>query len=109
MVRAAFLAWLTGAAGYGVWQTLHGSTPRLPWLGLILTASAPLVYVLRTFAGRPGPNIGTHPVEYSVVAGLGLAVTLAMAWRFGPGAGNAHIWAGTTFVLWWAFLKRPSH
>jgi len=104
-VRVALMGWLAGTAGYGLLMVLRGTGPVLSALGLALTAMSPLIYLVGSLRDRSGPATGHHPVTYSAVAGLGLAMTLALSWRFGAAAGQLHIWAGVTLLLWWAWLR----
>lgn len=105
---SAFVAWLTLFSLYAFIQLVRGTEPLLSWLGLALTAFAPLVFFLKAFLFK-SPRTVRHPLEYSVLSGLGLVMTMAMSFRYGQVAGAMHIWAGLTFFAWIAYLRWYSH
>ena len=101
---SAFVSWLTVVSLYAFTQLLRGTEPLLSWLGLALTAFAPLVFFLKAFLFR-SPRTPRHPVEYSVLSGLGLAITMAMSFRYGDATGAIHVWAGITLLGWFVYLR----
>jgi len=101
---SAFLTWLALVSLYSFTQLARGTEPLLSWLGLALTALAPLVFFIKAFLFK-SPRTPRHPVEYSILSGLGLAVTMAMSFRYGDAAGMIHAWAGATLLLWLAYLR----
>ena len=101
---SAFITWLTLLSLYGFARVIGGSEPLLSWLGLALTAFAPLVFFIKAFLFK-SPRTSRHPVEYSILVGLGLAVTMAMSFRYGQAAGEIHLWAGVTLLAWLAYLR----
>jgi len=78
--------------------------PLLSWLGLALTALAPLVFFISVFVSDT-PRTPRHPVQYSVLSALGLAITMALSYRYDEAAGIIHIWAGVTFAGWLVYLR----
>jgi len=100
---AVIIAYLAGASGYAVAQLSRGAEPANSWRGLALAALPPLVWLVRARAWRSWVS-ERPPLAYSVMSGLGLAVTLSQSWRFGPAAGWAHLWAGGAFVAWAAWV-----
>ncbi|MDH3902495.1 MAG: peroxiredoxin family protein [Xanthomonadales bacterium] len=101
---SAFVTWLTLLSLYAFSRLALGTEPLLSWLGLALTAFAPLVFFLKAFLFK-SPRTPRHPVEYSVLSGLGLAITMATSFRYGQAAGEIHIWAGVTLLAWLAYLR----
>jgi hypothetical protein len=101
---AAFFAWAGLTAISAMVQVIKGAEPLLSWLGLALSTLPPLTYFIRVFvfglsrAARPS-------LVYSILIGLGLAITMAMSWRFGDAAGAVHIYAGATLLMWLAYLR----
>ena len=101
---STFVTWLALVSLYAVTMLLKGTEPLLAWLGLALTAFAPLAFFLKAFLFK-SPRTPHHPVEYSVVSGLGLAMTMAMSFRYADATGNLHVWAGITLLGWFAYLR----
>lgn len=102
--RGIFIAWLAVLCGYGLVQSIRGMEPLLSWIGLTLCAAAPLLFQARTRLSR-SPQTRSTAFVYSAFCGLGLALTLAMSYRYGPAAGNTHIWAGITLLAWLVYLR----
>ena len=101
---SAFVAWLALVSLYAFTMLLRGTEPLLAWLGLALTAFAPLAFFLKAFLFK-SPRTPHHPVEFSVVSGLGVAMTMAMSFRYGEATGNLHVWAGITLLGWFTYLR----
>ena len=101
---SGFVSWLAVISLYAITQLVKGTEPLLSWLGLALAASAPLAFFIKAFVAR-SPRTPRHPVEYSILSGLGLAVTIAMSYRHGDAAGIIHIWAGITLLAWLVYLR----
>ena len=101
---SAFITWLTLLSLYAFAKVIGGTVPLLSWLGLALTAIAPLAFFIKAFLFK-SPRTPRHPVEYSILGGLGLAVTMAMSFRYGQAAGQIHMWAGVTLLAWLAYLR----
>jgi len=101
---SAFTSWLTLVTIYAFTQLARGSEPLLSWLGLALTAFVLLVFFIKAFIAKSA-RTPRHPVEYSILSGAGLALTLAMSYRYGDAAGSIHIWAGITLLAWLAYLR----
>ena len=101
---SAFVAWLSLLSTYSFVQLISGTDPLLSWLGLALAAFAPLVFFLKAFLLK-SPRTPRHPLEYTTLSGLGLAITMAMSLRYGQAAGHLHIWAGVTLLGWLAYLR----
>jgi peroxiredoxin len=94
---SGFVTWLAVVSLYAFTQLVRGTEPLLSWLGLALTAFAPLVFFIKAFTFK-SPRTPRHPVEYSVLSGLGLVLTMAMSARYGQAAGAIHVWAGITLL-----------
>jgi peroxiredoxin/uncharacterized membrane protein len=101
---SAYLTYLTAASVYALAQLVRGMDPLLSWLGMALAALGPLSFFAWIMVTRP-PRTARHPVEYSVVSALGLAMTMAMSWRHGAAAGAAHVWAAVAVIGWLAYLR----
>ncbi len=100
---SGFVTWLTLVTIYAVVELARGMEPMLSWLGLALTAFAPLVFFIKAFVAKSA-RTPRHPVEYSILSGAGLALTMAMSYRYGEAAGIVHIWAFITLLAWLAYL-----
>jgi len=101
---SCFVTWLTLLSIYAFNQLARGSEPLLSWLGLALAAFAPLVFFIKAFLFRTA-RTARHPVEYSLLIGAGLALTMTMSYRYGNAAGAVHIWAGVTLLAWLLYLR----
>ena len=101
---SVFVGWLFILSGYAITQLLKGTEPLLSWLGLALTAFAPLAFFIKAFLFK-SPRSPRHPLQYTLLSGLGLAATMAASYRYETAAGNIHIWAGFTFVCWVVYLR----
>jgi len=101
---SGFVTWLAVVSLYAFTQLIRGSEPLISWLGLALAAFSPLVFFIKAFAFK-SPRTPRHPVEYSVLSGLGLVVTMAMSFRYGQAAGAIHVWAGITLLAWLVYLR----
>ena len=101
---SGFVTWLALVSVYAIAQLVRGTEPLLSWLGLALAAFSPLVFFIKAFAFK-SPRTPRHPIEYSVLSGLGLVVTMAMSFRYGQAAGAIHVWAGITLLAWLVYLR----
>ena len=101
---SGFVTWLAVVSVYAIAQLVRGTEPLLSWLGLALAAFSPLVFFIKAFAFK-SPRTPRHPIEYSVLSGLGLVVTMAMSFRYGQAAGAIHVWAGITLLAWLVYLR----
>ena len=101
---SGFVTWLAVVSVYAIAQLVRGAEPLLSWLGLALAAFSPLVFFIKAFAFK-SPRTPRHPIEYSVLSGLGLVVTMAMSFRYGQAAGAIHVWAGITLLAWLVYLR----
>lgn len=101
---SVFLLWLTLASLYALTQVIRGAEPLLSWLGLGLSSLAPLTFLIKTLVLK-SPATRRHPLEYSIVGGLGLALTMAMSLRYQQAAGAVHIWAGVSLIGWVVYLR----
>ncbi len=101
---SSFISWLAFVAIYAFTQLARGTEPLLSWLGLALSAFAPLAFFIKAFVAKSA-RTPRHPVEYSILSGAGLAITMAMSYRYGDAAGSMHIWAFITLLLWLIYLR----
>jgi peroxiredoxin/multidrug transporter EmrE-like cation transporter len=101
---SAFVSWLSLVTIYAVTQLTRGAEPLLSWLGLALTALAPLAFFIKAFVAKSA-RTPRHPVEYSILSGAGLALTMAMSYRYGDAAGSLHVWAFITLLVWLVYLR----
>ena len=101
---SAFVSWLALVSMYAFTQLIRGTEPLLSWLGLALAAIAPLVFFIRAFTFK-SPRTRRHPIEYSILSGLGVAMTMTMSFRHGQAAGLMHVWAGITLISWLVYLR----
>jgi len=85
-------------------QLARGMEPLLSWLGLALSAVAPLAFFVKAFLFKSA-RTPRHPVEFSILSGSGLAITMAMSYRYGDAAGTMHIWAFLTLLFWLVYLR----
>ncbi len=99
-----FIAWILVASLFALAQLVRGQEPLLSWFGLALASLSPLAFFTRVFLTRP-PRTQRHPVEHSILGGLGLVMCMAAQWRYGQAAGAIHIWAGLSMAAWLAYLR----
>lgn len=100
----AFTVYLVVASTYALAQLVRGMEPLLSWLGLGLATLGPLTFFAWILVAKPA-RTARHPVEYSMISALGLAITMVMAWRHGETAGSIHLWAGIAVAGWFAYLR----
>jgi len=98
------VAWLSFAGVYALVRSGSGTQPLLSWIGLILCVSGPALFLAGAWWSKTRHTRHTA-LGYSIICGLGLAMTLAMSYRYGPAAGHAHVWAGITLIGWLAYLR----
>lgn len=96
--------WLTLVTLYALIQLVRGMEPLLSWLGLALTALPLLIFFLRSMLGSKAVS-SDHRLGFSVVAALGLAITMAMSYRYAQAAGIVHVWSGVTLSAWLTYLR----
>lgn len=101
---STFIAWLAVLSIYAFIQIARGAEPVLSWVGLALSAFAPLTFFIKAFLIK-SPRTPRHPVGYSALSGLGLAMTVAISSRYEQAAGVIHIWAGITVLAWLVYLR----
>jgi len=89
---------------YALTQIVRGMEPLLSWLGLGLSAVAPLAFFIKAFLFKSA-RTPRHPLEYSILSGLGLVLTMAMSYRYGQAAGAIHFWAGSSLLGWLVYLR----
>ncbi len=77
----AFIALLLLVLGLALVELMSPATPALPVLGLMLTAAAPLVFLVSTRLMPPQDR--RHPVAVSASMGLGCAMIMVGVQRFG--------------------------
>ena len=99
-----FITWLAMVSLYAFIQLGRGVEPLFSWLGLALASFAPLVFFIKAFLYK-SPRTRRHPVEFSLLSGLGLAITMAMSFRYDQAAGLIHVWAGITLLGWLVYLR----
>ena len=101
---SSFITWLAFVTIYAIIELARGMQPLLSWLGLALAAGAPLAFFIKIFISKSA-RTPRHPVEYSILSGAGLALTMAISYRYGDAAGAIHIWAGITLLAWLVYLR----
>ena len=101
---SSFVTWLAFVSIYSVSQLARGMEPLLSWLGLALSALAPLAFFVKAFLFKSA-RTPRHPVEFSILSGMGLVITMAMSYRYTDAAGNMHIWAFLTLLFWLVYLR----
>ena len=101
---STFITWLTIISICAFTQLVRGAEPLLSWAGLALAALSPLMFFIKAYLAK-SPRTPRHPVEYSVLSGLGLAVTMLTSYRYGDAAGSIHVWAGITLLAWFVYLR----
>jgi peroxiredoxin len=105
---SAFVAWLMFSATYALVQMFRGMDPLLSWFGMALAALGPLAFFAGLYLSHPA-RTARHPLEYSIVSGLGLAISMTISWRYGETAGMIHAWAGASLIGWLIYLRWYSH
>jgi hypothetical protein len=90
-------------SAYAMMQLLRGVNPTLSWLGLFFAATSPITFLFYSRVFRP-KNI-QHPVVFSMLCGLGVAISMVASWKYGNTAGMVHVWAGCCLVGWVLYLR----
>ena len=101
---SCFASGLMVVTVFALSQLARGTEPMLSWLGLALTAFSPLVFFIKALLAKSA-RTPRHPVEYSMLSGLGLVITMVMSYRYGDVAGSIHIWAFITLLSWLIYLR----
>jgi len=101
---SVFVTWLAAISIYSLSRLTTGAEPLLSWLGLALTALPPTVFFIKAFVAK-SPRTPRHPVEFSILSALGLALTMGVSFRYGQAAGNIHVWSGITVIGWLMYLR----
>ena len=99
-----FIGWLSVISLNSLIRLASGAEPLLSWLGLALCTVSPLAFFIKAFLAKT-PRTRRHPVEFSVLSGLGLGITMAMSFRYGEAAGNLHVFAGIAMLGWLVYLR----
>ncbi len=104
ILTGALLAYLCLALGWGAWQILPTDNgPLWSWGGLALAASAALSGLLWDLSrGQPNQR---PPLIFTVLCGLGLAISMSQSYRYGDAAGWAHVAAGAVLIGWFVYLR----
>jgi hypothetical protein len=96
-----FVALLVLVSLYAAVQLGRNMTPWISWLGLLLAATTPLIFLaLDRFQTKP-----IQPIAFSSICGLGVAIAMTSSWKHGNAAGMVHIWAGICLIGWFVYLK----
>ena len=90
---------------YALIQLFRGVYDSLSWLGLGLSALGPLIFFMQCRGGDENAQPIVLPLVSSIIGGLGLAICMAVSWRYGPAAGWTHAWAGSAMIGWWLYLR----
>jgi len=98
-IAYSFAIMLSGASAL-----LTGTGPRLLTLGMFLSGAGPALFFLLAFT-KPKARTSSHPLGYSLICGLGVAITMSQSWKFGTVAGSAHLWSGACLAGWMIYLK----
>jgi peroxiredoxin len=101
---STFLTFVVYLTLYAAVEIARGMQPLLSWLGLLLSAGAPLVFFIRVFVSAKSVAVA-HPIGTTMLCGLGLAITMAMSYRYADAAGSIHIWAGLCLLAWVTYLR----
>jgi len=101
---STFITWLTVISIFAFTQLVRGAEPLFSWAGLALAALSPLMLFIKAYLAK-SPRTPRHPVEYSVLSGLGLVLTMVASYRYGDAAGSIHVWAGVTLLAWLVYLR----
>jgi peroxiredoxin len=101
---SAFSGYIAFAFFYALFQLIRGMEPLFSWLGLALSAGSPLAFLAWLYLSGKA-RTSRHPVVVSVFCGLGVAMTMAANWRYGPASGMVHLWAGLCLLAWFAYLQ----
>ncbi len=101
---STFSSYLAVAFFYALFQMLRGMDPFLSWLGLALSAGSPLAFLAYLYLAGAA-RTSRHPVVVSVFCGLGVAMTMAINWRYETASGTVHLWAGLCLLAWFTYLQ----
>jgi len=97
-------AFTTALTLYALVEVMRGIQPALGWFGLVIAAGAPTAYFVLGFI-RPAAQSPRLPALTGALCGLGLAITMAVNWRYGEASGIIHIWAGACLIGWFILLR----
>jgi hypothetical protein len=97
--------YLTLLFAYALIQLFRGVNGSVSWLGLALSALGPLIFFMQSRGVSATAEPTALPLMSSMIGGLGLAICMAVSWRYGPAAGWAHAWAGSAMIGWWLYLQ----
>lgn len=89
------------AIGLGQW--LNPGVPELPAIGLIITAIAPLAFLIRLRLAAPQEK--RHPVVISAIMGLGCAMIMIGIQRFGDDHRWMLVLALLTLCAWMLYQR----
>lgn len=85
-------------------QLCTGQSPAISWIGLLLASASPLAFLgFRHLMRRRGEDF--HPIVFSGLCGLGVAISMTASWKFGNAAGQIHIWSGICLIAWFVFIR----
>jgi peroxiredoxin len=101
---SAFVAFLYLALGYALVELIRGMSPVGSWAGLAIATAGPAAFFTWVFLYQPA-RTSRHPLAITIVSGLGLAITMAMSFRYDTAAGIVHFWAGLAFIGWVLFVR----
>lgn len=104
-IRSAFISLfvllLVLLSMYAAIQLARNMTPWISWLGLLLAAATPLIFLaLDRYQAKT-----IQPIAFSSICGLGVAIAMTSSWKHGNAAGIVHIWAGVCLIGWFVYLK----
>lgn len=103
-VLVGFYTFYLAAASIYALTAWQRGIPALSCVGLLLAAGSPLAGI--GWQRRCQAHLNREQaLGFSMVSGIGLAMTMAISWRFGEVAGNNHVWAGLALVGWVAYLR----
>jgi len=100
----SYYGFVSVVAVYAGVELLRGMQPWAAWLGLFICTAAPALFFTSALL-FPKPRTARHPVEFSLVCGLGLVITMVFNWRYGDASGAIHIWAGACLLGWLVYLR----
>ena len=89
---------------YSLLEVIRRVPPTGLWAGVLLAAGAPALFFIWLFVAKPS-STPRHPMAVTLLSGLGVAVSMAISWRYPGLAGKAFGWAAAAFIGWFIYLR----
>ena len=89
---------------YSLLEVIRRTPPPGLWAGVLLAAGAPALFFVWLFVAKPS-STPRHPLAVTVLSGLGVAISMAISWRYPHQTGLLYVWAAAAFIGWYVYLR----